>query len=122
MYVWYAIAKLTVIIAAHSSVAWDRPFFRYRATRPIIWILARIISTPTTHAAHHGLHASDRSTHYKGNYGNFLFIWDLLFGTAKIGETRPSEIGIENLSPATWFQELIWSVVYEKKHESYQDL
>jgi sterol desaturase/sphingolipid hydroxylase (fatty acid hydroxylase superfamily) len=108
VYVWYAIAKLSIITGAHSSVAWDQPLMRNRYTKPVIWILARIISTPTTHAAHHGKFRSDPATHYKGNFGNFLFFWDVLFGTAKISEQRPKEYGLEKVSSASWFQELIW--------------
>ena len=110
VYVWYAIAKLSIIMGAHSSVPWDQPLIRNRYTRPLIWLLARIVSTPTTHAAHHGKYRSDPATHYKGNFGNFLFFWDVLFGTAKITEERPQEFGLEKVSSASWFQELLWPV------------
>ena len=60
-----------------------------------------------THAAHHGRYEDDEATHHKGNHGNF-FLWDIIFGTAKINDRRPAEYGLEKVSPATWFQELIW--------------
>ncbi len=110
VYYVYFVLKMAVIIGAHSSVAWDAPLYRHRLTRPIIWVLARIISTPSTHAAHHGRHADDGVTHYKGNYGNFLFFWDVLFGTARFspqGE-RPPAYGLENVEPETWYRELLW--------------
>jgi len=66
------------------------------------------ISTPCTHAAHHGKHAADGVTHYAGNYGNFLFLWDVLLRTAKITGRRPTRFGLENVEPATWQQELLW--------------
>ena len=47
-------------------------------------------------------------THYRGNYGNFLFLWDVLFGTAKITGRRPADFGIEDLPPSTWRRELLW--------------
>ena len=110
VYLFYIVAKLTVIIGAHSSVPWDAPLWANRWTRPLIWVLCRIISTPLTHSAHHGRHVEDGVTHYKGNYGNFFFFWDVLFGTAKISSERPQVYGIENEHPATWFEELIWPV------------
>jgi sterol desaturase/sphingolipid hydroxylase (fatty acid hydroxylase superfamily) len=108
VYVAYIIPKMLVISAAHSSVPWDQRLLEYRVTKPIMWLLSRIISTPATHAAHHGRHHEDGVTHYKGNFGNFLFLWDVIFGTAKITNRRPSTFGLENVEPASWFQELIW--------------
>lgn len=107
-YLGYGAAKMIVIIGAHASVPWDEPLRRYKPTRPLIWLLERVISTPSTHSAHHGLHADDGVTHYRGNYGNFLFLWDVLFGTAKITGRRPAEFGIEDLPPSTWRRELLW--------------
>ncbi len=108
VYAVYIVAKMTVIISAHSSVRWDQPLLKQRYLRPIMWVVLRVISTPTTHAAHHGKHAADGVTHYKGNYGNFLFFWDVLFRTAKISDEVPDEYGLEACEPASWFEELIW--------------
>lgn len=108
VYYFYAIAKMAVIIGAHSSVPWDAPLFRFRLTRPVVWLLARVISTPSTHAAHHGKHSADGVTHYHGNYGNFFFVWDLIFGTAKINEGRPQAYGLENVEPKGWREEFLW--------------
>ncbi|MEO1230388.1 MAG: sterol desaturase family protein [Myxococcota bacterium] len=108
VYPVYLAAKMTVIIGAHSSVPWDAPLYRWRLTRPLMWVVERVISTPATHAAHHGLHAGDGVTHYKGNYGNFLFLWDVLFGTARITRRRPVEFGIENLPPMGLVEEFVW--------------
>ncbi len=108
VYYGYFIAKMAVITAAHSSVAWDERLLRVRWLRPVMWVVVRTISTPCTHAAHHGKHEADGVTHYKGNFGNFLFLWDVLFGTAKITGRRPERFGLENVEPATWQQELLW--------------
>ena len=110
VYVFYIVAKMTVIIGAHSSVPWDAPLLRWRWSRPLMWVVARVISTPATHAAHHGQYVADGVTHYKGNFGNFLFLWDVLFKTAKITNRRPPSYGLEDVEPADWFQELIWPV------------
>jgi sterol desaturase/sphingolipid hydroxylase (fatty acid hydroxylase superfamily) len=108
IYALYGTMKMVVIIGAHASVPWDAPLRRWRVTRPLIWLLERVISTPSTHSAHHGLHAADGVTHYRGNYRNFLFLWDVLFGTAKITGRRPEAFGIEDLPPQPWFRELVW--------------
>ena len=108
VYVWYIVIKMAVITGAHSSVPWDAPLLRWKVTQPLMWLLERLISTPATHAAHHGRHADDGVTHYKGNYGNFLFLWDVLFGTAKITRRRPASYGLENVEPAGWFEEAVW--------------
>ena len=78
-------------------------------------MVERTISTPATHHAHHGRHATDSAVHYKGNYGNLLFFWDVLFGTAKITRTYPQSYGIENLPDATLGQQLLWPIFPENK-------
>lgn len=115
VYYGYLILKMTVIFAAHSSVAWDDKLYRIRALRPVVWILERTFSTPSTHSAHHGLTAEDGVTHYKGNFGNLLFFWDVLFGTAKITRRRPPAYGIEHLSPISWKEELFWPIVRSRR-------
>lgn len=101
VYAGYLIVKMTVIIGAHSDVAWDAPLYRIKWLSPVMWIVERVISTPATHHAHHGRHADDPAVNYKGNYGNLLFFWDVLFGTAKITRQFPESYGVENLAPAT---------------------
>lgn len=108
VYIPYAIVKMTVIIAAHSDVRWDAPLYRIRWLAPLMWLVERTISTPATHAAHHGKHAGDGVTNYKGNFGNLLFFWDILFGTAKITRRYPEAIGVENLAPVSAAVQLVW--------------
>lgn len=111
VYAVYIIVKLTVIIGAHSSLRWDAPLYRIRALRPVMWVVERVISTPSTHSMHHGLHAGDGVTHYKGNYGNLLFFWDVLFGTARITRRYPEAFGIEGLRPQSHATELAWPFI-----------
>ncbi|MDB6144570.1 MAG: fatty acid hydroxylase [Pseudomonas sp.] len=122
VYYGYLIVKMLVIIGAHSSVAWDEKLYRIPALRPLMWILERTISTPSTHAAHHGLNADDGLTHYKGNFGNLLFFWDVLFGTAKITRRRPATYGIEDLNPVSWQQELFWPLARSPKRVRQSDV
>ena len=113
LYAGYLIVKMTVIIGAHSDVAWDKPLYKIKALSPIMWVVERTISTPSTHHAHHGRHADDPGTNYKGNYGNLLFFWDVLFGTAKITRMYPESYGVENLPKATLGQQLAWPLFKE---------
>ncbi len=83
--------------------------------------MERTISTPATHSAHHGKHQSDGITNYKGNYGNLLFFWDVLFGTARITRKYPDEFGVENLEPVTAAQQLFWPLVQYKRQPDHAD-
>lgn len=115
VYAGYIIVKMTVIYAAHCDVRWDGPLYKIKALSPIMWLIERLISTPATHSAHHGKHAADGVTHYKGNYGNLLFVWDVIFGTAKITRRVPAEFGVENMKPTNAKEQLLWPLVSVRK-------
>lgn len=108
VYAVYLVMKMTVIFGAHSDVRWDAPLYKIKWLSPLMWIVERTISTPATHSAHHGKYASDGITHYKGNFGNFLFFWDVLFGTAKITRQYPEKMGVENLPDTSVSEQLLW--------------
>jgi sterol desaturase/sphingolipid hydroxylase (fatty acid hydroxylase superfamily) len=112
-YAGYLIVKLAVITGAHSDIKWDAPLYRIPWLSPVMWVLERTISTPATHHAHHGRHADDPAVNYKGSYGNLLFFWDVLFGTAKITRTYPQSYGVEHLPDATLGQQLLWPIFSE---------
>jgi sterol desaturase/sphingolipid hydroxylase (fatty acid hydroxylase superfamily) len=111
LYVVYVVVKMAVIISAHSDKRWDAPLYAIPWLSRPMWLIERIVSTPATHAAHHGKHASDGVTNYKGNFGNLLFFWDVLFGTARITRRYPEKIGVENLPPTTAAAQLLWPLV-----------
>ncbi len=110
VYACYIIFKLLVITGAHSDIRWDKTLYKIKALKPVMWLVQRTISTPATHHAHHGKHKSDGITHYHGNYGNLLFFWDVLFGTAKISQAYPVEFGVENLPATTVREQLLWPI------------
>lgn len=110
-YAVYLVIKLTVIYGAHSDVRWDEPLYRIPWLSPLMWVVERTISTPSTHSAHHGRHLSDGVTNYKGNFGNLLFFWDVLFGTAKITRKYPASYGVENLPEASVGEQLLWPIL-----------
>jgi len=114
VYAFYIVMKMTIIFGAHSDLPWDKPLYKIKWLSPIMWVVERTISTPSTHHAHHGRHKADGITNYKGNFGNMLFFWDVLFGTAKITRRYPSEFGVENLPETSLLEQLIWPVV--RKH------
>jgi len=111
VYILYIIVKMTVIYGAHSNVRWDEKLYGIKVLSPLMWLVERTISTPATHSAHHGKHLADSATHYKGNFGNLLFFWDVLFGTAKITRHYPAEFGVEQLAPMSTGAQLLWPLV-----------
>ncbi|MEM6534452.1 MAG: sterol desaturase family protein [Pseudomonadota bacterium] len=111
VYAVYIVIKMSVIFGAHSDLRWDEPLYKIKWLSPVMWVVERTISTPATHSAHHGQHASDGVTNYKGNFGNLLFFWDVLFGTAKITRRYPDQIGVENLPDTSIGEQLFWPLV-----------
>ena len=121
VYLVYVVFKLAIIMGAHSAVPWDAPFYRIKALRPLAWVLERIISTPATHWAHHALTNEDGIGHYKGNFGNMLFIWDLIFGSAKITRRYPPKVGLQDdlvFGKERWFVEMFYPVFHSKRAHS----
>lgn len=116
-YAGYLVLKMAVIFGAHSDIRWDKPLYKIKGLSAFMWLLERTISTPATHSAHHGKHANDGVTNYKGNYGNLLFFWDVLFGTAKITRRYPQEYGVENMPDTTAAEQLLWPVIRSKNHK-----
>jgi sterol desaturase/sphingolipid hydroxylase (fatty acid hydroxylase superfamily) len=110
VYPIYIVIKQAVIYGAHTDLRWDKKLYEIKWLNPIMWVLERTISTPSTHWMHHGKHLTDENTHYKGNYGNLLFLWDIIFGTAKITRKYPKEVGVENLSGVSALTQLFWPI------------
>jgi len=111
VYGGYIIVKMAAIFGAHSNVRWDEKLYSIRWLSPLMWLVERTISTPATHTAHHGKHKADPATNYTGNFGNLLFFWDILFGTAKITRSYPERIGVENLAPMSAKAQLLWPIL-----------
>ena len=113
VYLVYIVIKLAVITGAHSSVRWDEPLYRIKALKPLMWLVQRTISTPATHFAHHAMTNRDGIGFYKGNFGNLLFFWDVLFGTAHITQQYPAQVGLrddELFGKEKWWIELFYPV------------
>ena len=118
VYLFYLPIKLVVILLAHSETKWDRILYKYKLLGPIAWIIERVISTPSTHFAHHGLTEEDGVSHPNGNYGNLLFIWDVIFGTSKITRKYPSKFGAWNQIKEPWYVQLLFPLITSKDPRS----
>ena len=118
VYIFYVTVKLIVILLAHSETKWDRFLYRYKVLHPLAWIIERTISTPSTHFAHHGLTAEDGISHPNGNFGNLLFFWDILFGTAKITRKYPEIFGAWNQIKEPWYIQLFFPIFRSKDSRS----
>jgi sterol desaturase/sphingolipid hydroxylase (fatty acid hydroxylase superfamily) len=121
VYLAYVVVKLTVIMGAHSAVRWDAPLYKIKALSPLMWVLERTISTPATHWAHHALTNRDGIGHYTGNFGNLLFFWDILFGTAHITRQFPAKVGLQDdviYGKERWFVEMFYPLFSSKREYS----
>jgi sterol desaturase/sphingolipid hydroxylase (fatty acid hydroxylase superfamily) len=102
------VVKSLITTFAHSSIAWDKPFYKYKFLHPIAWIFERTISTPATHHAHHADTNDDGIGHYKGNFGNMFFIWDMIFGTGHITRQFPKAYGLSYYQREEWYAQFLW--------------
>lgn len=107
--------KALITTGAHSSIKWDKPFYTVKWLKPIGWVMERLISTPATHHAHHADTTDDGVGHYKGNFGNMFFIWDLIFKTGIITRQYPAGYGIKSYQEEEWYAQFLWPLVKSKK-------
>ena len=121
VYALYIVLKLAVILGAHCAWRWDEPLYRIPALRPLMWVVERTISTPATHWAHHALTNADGIGHYKGNFGNFLFLWDVLLGTAHITRRYPDRVGLQDdlvYGQERWYHQMFYPVLQSRRAHS----
>lgn len=121
VYALYIVVKLTVILGAHCAWRWDEPLYKITALRPLMWVLERTISTPATHWAHHAITQKDGVGHYKGNFGNLLFIWDIIFGSAHITQKYPAQVGLKDdqlFGQEHWYHQMFFPLFQSKREYS----
>ncbi|ROS05469.1 sterol desaturase/sphingolipid hydroxylase (fatty acid hydroxylase superfamily) [Sinobacterium caligoides] len=104
VFITYIINVLT-----HTAFRWDL-YLRTKApwSEPLWWVLERTITLPDTHHAHHSY---GRNAHPNGNYAVSLFLFDVVFGTAKIPNTRQKLFGLPIARRLHWAEEIFWPVV-----------
>ncbi len=108
------VIKSFITLSAHSSIAWDKPFYKYKALRPVAWVLERLISTPATHQSHHADTVGDGVGNYKGNFGNMFFLWDVIFKTGIITRRYPQTFGIKFYKQEEWYAQFLWPIFKSK--------
>ena len=121
VYALYVVFKLFVILGAHCAWRWDEPLYRIRALRPLMWVLERTISTPATHWAHHAITNEDGIGHYKGNFGNLLFVWDMIFGSAHITRRFPAEVGLRDdqlFGQERWYHQMFYPLLQSRREHT----
>jgi len=122
------VIKSLITTFAHSSIAWDKPLYRIKWLHPVAWVLERFISTPSTHHAHHAATTNDGVGHYKGNFGNMFFLWDVIFKTGKISRKFPAAYGMKSYQREEWQAQIFWPFIKSKivgsalAHEHLQQL
>ncbi|MDI9335036.1 MAG: sterol desaturase family protein [Cytophagales bacterium] len=121
VYLVFITIKIAVITGAHSAWRWDEALYKIPALKPVMWVLQRTISTPTTHWAHHAMTNADGIGNYKGNFGNLLFFWDILFGSAHITQQYPAKVGLQDdvlFGKEKWWIELFYPLFQSKRQHS----
>ena len=112
------VIKSMITLSAHSSIAWDKPFYKYKILHPFAWVLERFISTPATHHAHHADTSDDGVGYYTGNFGNMFFIWDVIFKTGIITRKFPQTYGLKHYKAEEWYAQFLWPIFKSKKEGS----
>ena len=121
VYAGYIVVKLLVILGAHCAWRWDEPLYRIRALHPVMWVLERTISTPATHWAHHAITNADGVGHYKGNFGNLLFLWDIIFGSAHITRRYPEQVGLVDdklFGQERWYHQMLFPLLQSSREHT----
>ncbi|MEK0418534.1 MAG: hypothetical protein RI949_2540 [Pseudomonadota bacterium] len=121
VYSLYVVFKLFVILGAHCTWRWDEALYRVPALRPVMWVVERVISTPATHWAHHAITNADGVGNYKGNFGNLLFFWDILFGSALITRKYPEKVGLiddHRFGTEHWTHQMFFPLVQSRREHT----
>ena len=121
VYAYYFVLKVTIILGAHCAWRWDESLYRIPALRPLMWVVQRTISTPATHWAHHAITNTDGIGHYKGNFGNMLFLWDVLLGTAHITQKYPAAVGLQGdrlFGQERWYHQMFFPLLQSEREHS----
>ncbi len=87
--------------------------------------LTKVFSTPRFHRWHH----ADDPAAYNSNFGNFLSIWDVLFGTYRVPGAYKGTLGFDGSPNHNLLKLLIWpywqwgaALVRQKPDETIQEL
>jgi sterol desaturase/sphingolipid hydroxylase (fatty acid hydroxylase superfamily) len=118
VYAGYLVVKIAFILGAHCAWRWDEPLYRIRTLHPVMWVVERTFSTPATHWAHHAITNDDGIGHYKGNFGNMLFLWDMIFGSAHITRKYPAKVGLIDdrlFGQERWYHQMFYPLLQSRR-------
>ena len=102
-------------VLIHSGLEIDKRFYQSRTGKKLMRIFETVIQTPSLHRGHHGLGSGGVPF---GNYGQTLFIWDVLFGTATfVEDRRPERYGVVTGGEEPWHQQLWLPYAYKSKQK-----
>lgn len=98
-----------VNLATHTNYRWDL-WLREKMpwSEPVWKVIERVLTLPDTHHAHH---AYGKTAHPNGNYAVTVFLFDVLFGTAKIPNSKQQNYGLPISTRLHWAEELFWPVI-----------
>ena len=102
-------------MATYFGLYHDAFLYKYQTLHPFAWLVERFISTPSTHFAHHGKSSEDGISNPNGNYSNMFFLWDVIFGTARITRKYPEEYGIPDDPEDSWQSHIYYPFVKSDK-------
>ncbi len=112
------VLKQLVIVSSHSTMQWDKYFYKNKMLLPFILLIERILITPAFHFSHHGKTKADGISDPNGNFGNMFSIWDQFFGTATFTRDFPKELGLVNDPKDSWAASYFYPLVTSDKPES----
>ncbi|MDE2442547.1 MAG: sterol desaturase family protein [Betaproteobacteria bacterium] len=97
-------------LVTHSNFRWDDAIRNHRIAGPGFRMLEHVLITPGLHHTHHGWGRDGAS--YR-NYGTVFSIFDTLFGTLHIPQTRPAMYGLPG-PQAHWAEEIFYPLIRNK--------
>jgi sterol desaturase/sphingolipid hydroxylase (fatty acid hydroxylase superfamily) len=100
----------TVNLLTHTAYRWDLALRRLPCMTAVMNLIEKVITLPDTHHAHHGM---GRGAYLKGNYAVTIFLFDVLFRTAKIPRARQERFGLPG--SFDWKEELFWPVLSQRR-------
>jgi sterol desaturase/sphingolipid hydroxylase (fatty acid hydroxylase superfamily) len=90
----------------HTSFRWDLKLYNFWLTRPFMNVIDKFITLQDTHHAHHGV---GRYGHGMCNFGSFLFLFDVLHGTAEFPRQQQDGFGVpKGVKVEPWYEQLWW--------------
>lgn len=96
----------------HSNTRWDLKLHEFWLTRPLMRVVEKLITLPDTHHAHHGI---GKYGHGMCNFGSFLFLFDVLHGTAEFPRHAQERFGVpERVKVEPWYEQLWWPMAKDK--------